>query len=109
EVGRVARRTLAGRPAARADPPPRHRLRLPLARSRAGAAPPPGRVNVAARGPPGSPSVDAALAALPVGLPDLPLEQLARRVAGQRLGEVDRRRALVAGQALARVLDQLLG
>ena len=43
--------------------------------------------------------------ALPVGLAQLPLEQLARRIARQRVHEVDRRRALVAREPLARVGD----
>ena len=37
----------------------------------------------------------------PVGLAQLALEELARRVAGQRLGEVDGLRQLVAGEVLA--------
>src|SRR5205823_1904188 len=53
------------------------------------------------------PLVDVALAALPVGLAQFALEQLAGWVAGEDLGEVDRRRALEAGELVAAELDQL--
>ena len=39
--------------------------------------------------------------AVPVGAAELALEDLARRVAGQDVDEVDRGRALVVGQAIA--------
>ena len=43
----------------------------------------------------------------PVRLAELALEQLARRVAGQRVGEVDRLRQLVAGEVLAGERDEV--
>src|ERR1700728_558559 len=49
------------------------------------------------------------VAAPPVGRAQLPLEDLPRGVPGQPLAEVDRRRALVVGQALPGEGDDLLG
>jgi len=36
------------------------------------------------------------------------LQDLARGIAGQRVDEIDRTRYLVAGDALARIVDELL-
>src|SRR5690606_4492267 len=62
--------------------------------------------NRATDGPPAS---HVAVAALPVGGAQLALEQLAARVAGQDVGEVDRLRHLEAGDVLASEGDELLG
>ena len=51
-------------------------------------------------------SSDVALATFPVGRAELPLEELARRVAGERIGEVDRLRQLVAGQVFTSEVDR---
>ena len=53
--------------------------------------------------------LDLAVPALPVGLAHLALEQLARRVARQHVGEVDRLRELVASQVAAGEGDELVG
>ena len=54
-------------------------------------------------------SADAAVAAGPVGLAQLALQHLARGVAGELGDEVDRGRALVAGEVGAGVGDEVLG
>ena len=54
-------------------------------------------------------SVDLALLVAPVGLAQFALQDLARRIARQRLDEVDRLRQLVAGDAFACPVDQLAG
>src|SRR3989338_4100875 len=54
-------------------------------------------------------SVDPALAPPPVGLAELALEELARRVARQGLREVHGRRPFEGGQALPREGDELRG
>ena len=69
--------------------------------------PRPARGRKASRAACSDPSVDLAVLPLPVGRPQLALEDLARRVAGEDLDEVDRRRALVVGQALAGGGDDL--
>src|SRR5215472_5739106 len=62
---------------------------------------------------PGSPrgwseSVDLACVAGPVRLAELSFQDLAARIAGDRLNEVNRTGPLEAGEPLARPVDQLL-
>ena len=52
--------------------------------------------------------IDPPLVALPVGLAQLALEELAAGVARQLVDEIDRARALVAGKLVARPVDQAL-
>src|SRR5207247_1655122 len=55
------------------------------------------------------PSVNPPLAAFPVRLTELPLQELARRIARERVREVDRRRALEVRETLASVRDDVFG
>ena len=123
----------ASPPGAAAPPPPPPRRHPPAGPGRGGGAappppPPPPRPPPAppprpppgARGrgrrratdptaPPRGGAVDLAVAAFPVGLAQLELLELAGGGAGQRVAELDRRRALEVRHAVAAVRDEVLG